>query len=72
MVKKDKNISAMSTPAIGEAGLTGDWRDMKPVIDHSKCIPSVKKKAGLLFMLVVLSRRRNCYGDSRQNRYGLL
>jgi pyruvate ferredoxin oxidoreductase delta subunit len=44
MVKKDKNISAMSTPAIGEAGLTGDWRDRKPVIDHSKCIPSVKNR----------------------------
>ncbi len=45
MEKRDKNISAMSTPATGEAGRTGDWRDMKPVIDHKKCIPSVKKKA---------------------------
>ena len=44
MKKKDTNISAMATPAIGEAGKTGDWRDMRPVCDHSKCIPSIKKK----------------------------
>ncbi|PKN67247.1 MAG: pyruvate ferredoxin oxidoreductase [Deltaproteobacteria bacterium HGW-Deltaproteobacteria-12] len=44
MEEKDINISAMSTPAVGEAGLTGDWRDMRPVIDHGKCIPSVKNK----------------------------
>ena len=35
----------MSTPAVGEAGKTGDWRDMKPVIDQSKCIPAVKNRA---------------------------
>jgi len=45
MEKKDTNISAMATPAVGEAGNTGDWRDMKPVIDEAKCIPSVKKKS---------------------------
>jgi len=45
MKKKDTNISAMATPAVGEAGRTGDWRDMKPVIDQSKCIPSLKKKS---------------------------
>lgn len=45
MKKKDTNISAMATPAIGEAGKTGDWRDMRPVCDHSKCIPSIKKRA---------------------------
>jgi len=45
MEKRDKNISAMSTPAVGEAGKTGDWRDMKPVIDQSKCIPAVKNRA---------------------------
>lgn len=44
MKKKDNNISAMCGPAIGEAGKTGDWRDMKPVLDTSKCIPSVKKR----------------------------
>jgi len=43
-MEKDKNISAMSTPAVGEAGRTGDWRDLRPVIDHQKCIPSLKKK----------------------------
>lgn len=28
---------AMSTPAVGEAGLTGDWRSKHPVIDASAC-----------------------------------
>ena len=45
MEEKDTNISAMCRPAKGEAGRTGDWRDMRPVIDHAKCTPSVKKKA---------------------------
>jgi pyruvate ferredoxin oxidoreductase delta subunit len=45
MGKKDDKISAMCGPAIGEAGKTGDWRDMRPALDTSKCIPSVKKKA---------------------------
>jgi pyruvate ferredoxin oxidoreductase delta subunit len=44
MGKKDDNISAMCKPSIGEAGKTGDWRDKRPIIDHSKCIPSIKKK----------------------------
>ena len=44
MEERDNNISGMCSPAIGEAGKTGDWRDMRPVIDHSKCIPSVKKR----------------------------
>ena len=44
MSKRDDSISAMCTPAIGEAGKTGDWRSSRPVIDHTKCIPSLKKK----------------------------
>ena len=28
---------AMSTPAVGEAGLTGDWRSDHPVIDAVRC-----------------------------------
>ncbi|MCK9195695.1 MAG: 4Fe-4S binding protein [Syntrophales bacterium] len=43
--KKDDSISAMCTVAIGEAGKTGDWRSLGPVINHAKCIPSVKKKS---------------------------
>ena len=39
MKNRDKNISAMSTPAIAEGGKTGDWRDMRPVVDQKKCIP---------------------------------
>ncbi len=45
MKKKDENISAMATPAVGEAGKTGDWRDMRPVHDPAKCIPCIKKKS---------------------------
>jgi len=41
----DKNIFAVCTPAPGEAGETGDWRDFQPVIDHTKCTPAVKGKA---------------------------
>ena len=41
---KDDNISAMCKPAVGEAGRTGDWRDATPVIDHGKCIASVKNR----------------------------
>lgn len=48
MTKKDDNISAMSTVAVGEAGRTGDWRSQRPQIDHSKCIPSVKKRPACL------------------------
>ena len=44
MKSKDKSISAMADPAVGEAGRTGDWRDMRPVIDYKKCIPSVKNR----------------------------
>ncbi len=42
--KIDDNICAMCGPAVAEAGRTGDWRDMRPVIDHSRCVPSVKQK----------------------------
>ena len=49
MKDKDDNISAMCEPAIGEAGKTGDWRDLRPIIDHSKCIPSVKNGRHVTF-----------------------
>ncbi|MBA4396212.1 MAG: pyruvate ferredoxin oxidoreductase, partial [Syntrophus sp. (in: bacteria)] len=42
--RKDDNISAMGTVSIGEAGKTGDWRSLRPVIDRKKCIPTVKNK----------------------------
>ncbi|MDI6775900.1 MAG: 4Fe-4S binding protein [Syntrophales bacterium] len=48
MEKRDDNITAMCRPAVGEAGKTGDWRDMKPVIDQSKCIPAIKNRAACL------------------------
>jgi pyruvate ferredoxin oxidoreductase delta subunit len=34
---KSGNEIAMSTPAVGEAGLTGDWRSDHPAIDAEKC-----------------------------------
>jgi pyruvate ferredoxin oxidoreductase delta subunit len=38
MADKDKSgIVAVSTPAAGEAGKTGDWRSQTPVIDQDKC-----------------------------------
>ena len=42
MTSKDQNIHALSSPAPGEAGRTGDWRDQKPIIDKTKCVPSIK------------------------------
>ncbi|HPQ43271.1 MAG TPA: 4Fe-4S binding protein [Syntrophales bacterium] len=45
MIKNiDTNISGVCTPAPGEAGRTGEWRDVRPVIDSTKCIPEVKGK----------------------------
>jgi pyruvate ferredoxin oxidoreductase delta subunit len=37
--KKDEFISACATLARGEAGLTGEWRAERPVLDLSKCTP---------------------------------
>lgn len=34
----------MASPAVGEAGKTGEWRQLRPVIDHSRCIPEKKNK----------------------------
>ena len=53
MKKKDTNLAAVCDPAVGEAGKTGDWRSLRPVIVHDKCIPFVNKEAGLLPVLVV-------------------
>jgi len=39
-----KHICDESSPAIGEAGKTGEWRSLTPVIHHNKCIPSKQKK----------------------------
>lgn len=34
---------AMSTPCVGEAGRTGDWRSKRPVLDAAACLAA---KAG--------------------------
>lgn len=31
------HLSAMASPSVGEAGKTGQWRTVRPVVDHSKC-----------------------------------
>ncbi len=38
------HICGESTPRIGEAGATGEWRTSYPVIDHSKCAPARQNK----------------------------
>ena len=39
-----KHISDESSPGIGEAGRTGEWRDSFPVIDQDRCTPSRQNK----------------------------
>ncbi len=39
-----KHICDESSPGIGEAGRTGEWRTTFPVIDQAKCLPSRQKK----------------------------
>jgi len=39
-----KHICDESSPAIGEAGKTGEWRSLMPVIHHNKCTPARQKK----------------------------
>ncbi len=34
-----QHICDESSPGIGEAGRTGEWRNARPVIDHEKCTP---------------------------------
>ncbi|MDO8914498.1 MAG: 4Fe-4S binding protein [Coriobacteriia bacterium] len=35
---------AMSRPSVGEAGLTGDWRNSRPVMDAAKCLAAKSGK----------------------------
>ncbi|MGB8707248.1 MAG: 4Fe-4S binding protein [Dehalococcoidia bacterium] len=39
-----KHICDESSPAIGEAGKTGEWRSLMPVVHHNKCTPARQKK----------------------------
>ena len=39
-----QHICDESSPAIGEAGKTGEWRDSFPVIDQKRCIPARQNK----------------------------
>jgi len=40
-----KHVSAMASPSAGEAGLTGQWRTVRPVVDHAKCVAAKSAKA---------------------------
>jgi pyruvate ferredoxin oxidoreductase delta subunit len=40
-----RHICDESSPAIGEAGKTGEWRDEFPVVDLEKCLPVRQNKA---------------------------
>ena len=40
-----QHICDESSPAIGEAGKTGEWRDEFPVVDLEKCLPARQNKA---------------------------
>ena len=39
-----KHICGESSPGIGEAGKTGEWRSSRPVIDEKKCLPAKQNK----------------------------
>jgi pyruvate ferredoxin oxidoreductase delta subunit len=39
-----QHICDESSPSIGEAGKTGEWRIFTPVIDDSKCTPTRQNK----------------------------
>ncbi len=39
-----RDICGESTPGIGEAGRTGEWRTARPVIDRKKCLPARSNK----------------------------
>jgi pyruvate ferredoxin oxidoreductase delta subunit len=38
MTERSVRDIAMSAPCIGEAGLTGDWRNKRPVVDPTACL----------------------------------
>ena len=40
--KKDyqRILASVQIPVLGEAGKTGTWSNLKPIIDESKCIPA--------------------------------
>ncbi len=39
-----KHECSMSTPSVGEAGETGDWRSLRPVVDPKKCLAAKSGK----------------------------
>ena len=38
------HICDESSPGIGEAGKTGEWRILTPIIDYKKCLPARSNK----------------------------
>lgn len=43
-----EHISSVSSPCIGEAGRTGDWRTARPELDPTKCL-AVKSNRPVCF-----------------------
>ncbi len=41
---KRRVLTSHSEPGPGDAGRTGSWRVLRPVIDLDRCIPAKKKK----------------------------
>ena len=39
-----QHICDESSPGIGEAGRTGEWRNVLPVINEQKCLPARQNK----------------------------
>ena len=39
-------LSGVSQPMVGEAGQTGTWRTLRPIIDQSRCLACEKNPGG--------------------------
>ena len=55
--KECGHYNAQSTPMIGEAGRTGDWRAKRPVIDAAACLAAKAGKVDVPDLLVAMPRR---------------
>ncbi len=50
------HICDESSPGIGEAGRTGEWRTLVPVLDSTKCTAVQAEQAYLFPLLALLPR----------------
>ena len=63
-----KILACVQRPVVGEAGKTGTWRTLRPVIDLDACIQKKKREKKLPYMLDVLSRRCHFSRNSAKNQ----